>query len=165
MINYVTKNRDIVDAIALCSPELLQSLVIDQGYDINSPLSTESIYSFNRSTCGNDFVPAVEEIVALDTSFCSPFAYPLHLAILAIYRSAASYSSSKREQAFKTIQILIDNGADCNLGCNGLLILCVDKYKWALFTRKLPIHLAMTLKKYGGADKQMDDVITLLQKQ
>ena len=48
-IMNAAQRRDIADAILLRSPESLQS-IIDQGYDINTPLSTGSIYNFNLDT-------------------------------------------------------------------------------------------------------------------
>ena len=170
------KNRDIVDAITLVSPESLQSLVIDQGYDINSPLSTKSIYSFNADRISDDFDPNPQEIVALDRSYRHPVAYPIHLAIIALYKSSIpkNFSRHTKEKSLETIRILIRNGADCSLGATGLIVLHVrnykdgPNYKCVHFDsgspRNLPIHLAMTLKKYGGADEEMDEVITLLQK-
>ena len=169
------KNRDIVDAITLISPESLQSLVIDQGYDINSPLSTESIYSFNVDRIADDFNPNPEEIVALDRSYRCPIAYPLHLAIIALYNSAkpGNYNHRSIEKSLEIVKILIRNGADCNLGCKGLMVLNVENYKKGpdykivyVTDSSLPMHLAMSLKKYGGirADEKMDEVITLLQK-
>eukprot|EP00984_Skeletonema_dohrnii_P027917 scaffold17640_cov72-Skeletonema_dohrnii-CCMP3373.AAC.1 len=149
------KHRDIVDAITSSSPERLKSL-IDQGYDVNTPLFTDSIYSFNRTRAiaNSEDAPLKGEIVALDTSIADPVAYPLHLAIVSLYQSAVKTfgNNYSTDQAYETVQILLRNGADWKLGCTGLSIINTGQYKWIGFLedapRNQPIHLALYLKKY-----------------
>ncbi|KAK1737310.1 BTB/POZ domain-containing protein [Skeletonema marinoi] len=161
------KHRDIVDAITSSSPERLKSL-IDQGHDVNTPLFTDSIYSFNANS---EDEPLKEEVVALDTSIADPVAYPLHLAIVSLYQSAVkavgNYYST--DQAYETIRVLLRNGADWKLGCTGLSIINTCQYEWISFLegapRNQPIHLALFLKKYeyGKSNRYMDSAITLIE--
>eukprot|EP00984_Skeletonema_dohrnii_P027916 scaffold17639_cov67-Skeletonema_dohrnii-CCMP3373.AAC.1 len=151
------KHRDIVDAITSSSPERLKSL-IDQGHDVNTPLFTDSVYSFNRTRAiannSEDDAPEKEEVVALDTSNADAVVYPLHLAIVSLYQSAikavGNYYST--DQAYETVRVLLRNGADWKLGCIGLSIINTRQYEWISFLegapRNQPIHLALFLKKY-----------------
>lgn len=160
---------DIVDAIVSSSPDSVKAL-IDQGYKINTPLPHYSTYNFNTSSVSDDFVPKMEEIVALDTINTGARAYPLHIAIVSLYKAAAriahKYSSG---QCLEIIKILLRNGADWKLGCKNLLILNLSGYHWVCFPehpgRNQPIHLAMFLKKYQDCNSNecMDKVIRLLQ--
>ena len=164
----VAQRRDIADAIITSSPEGLQTL-IDQGYDINCPLSIESIYSFNCNTVSDDFQPSAEEIVALDTSTESNV-YPVHLAIISLFKASINFDSHSRSQSLETIRILLRNGADWKLRCAGVMILNLDKYKWVHFPqdddRDQPMHLAMHLKKYGkgSTSEYLDRVIKTIRK-
>ncbi len=185
-IIYTLKNtmhhpRDIVDAIVSSSPEGVKAL-IGQGYKINTPLPHHSIYNFNTSRISDDFEPNAEGIVALDTNNTdgrSCVAYPLHIAIVSLYKAASrivyDYSSKhdySSMQCLEVIQILLHYGADWKLGCKGLLILHLEDYKWISFPeypghsgRNQPIHLAMFLKKYQDhySNEYMDKAIRLIQ--
>ena len=162
---------DIVDAIVSSSPDSVKAL-IDQGYKINTPLHHYSTYNFNTSNVSDD-EPKTEEIVALDTinnGARSSVAYPLHIAIVSLYKAASricdDYSTG---QCLEIVRILLSNGADWKLGCKGLLILNLRDYDWVCFPehpgRNQPIHLAIFLKKYQDnySNEYMDRAIRLLQ--
>ena len=166
----VAKQMDIVDAITSSSPGCLQTL-IDQGYDINRPLSLGSMYGFNSSTASANFTPSSEEIVAWDTSRTQlRMAYPIHLAIITLFKAIVNFDSISRDQSLQTICMLFRNGADWKSECNGIMILNMKKFKWLSFpenvARNQPMHLAMFLKKYldGCNGTKIDEVIDIIQK-
>mmetsp|Transcript_15680 Transcript_15680/g.25776 ORF Transcript_15680/g.25776 Transcript_15680/m.25776 type:complete len:403 (+) Transcript_15680:138-1346(+) len=177
-IIVIAKKRDVVDAILSSTPERLKSLIDDQGYDINSRLSTESVLSFNSNTVNSKtFDPGKQEIAALCSRYPDCCAYPLHLAIIALYHSAIkenTYSTSRKyciDQSLETIRVLLHKGADWKLGCKGTMILNTNDYKWFEFPfemgRNQPIHLAIFLKKYEieGSNEYMDKAVQLIQRQ
>ncbi len=163
------KHMDIVDAITTSSPEVLQAL-IDRGYDINCPLALASMYGFNTSHVSADFKPTAEELVGWDTSCATTLVYPIHLAIITLFKAIDKYDNKSKDQSLQTIRILFRNGADWKSGCNGILILNLTKYNWLCFPdhaeRSQPMHLALYLKKYldGSDARKMDEVIKLIQK-
>ncbi|CAM9580478.1 unnamed protein product, partial [Heterosigma akashiwo] len=101
---------------------------------------------------------------------------PLHVAIVALYHAIKKdgYARHLVPQALKVIQILIDNGANVDLGSGNILLTNVQGYYYKDFEEEPPhnqaVHLALFLKNFPWSSNQnetaqyLDKAISMLQK-
>lgn len=157
--------KEIVSAILSYSPDRLQNVIDDYGAaTLGHPLmSVPRVLQTYDSSPDEDQIDTAD-VIAIHTD---GFTFPLHIAVACVYR--AIKNRRQRNEALRTIDVLISNGADIHLGTGCIYLLNIQGYIAHSFDRNWPdnhpVHLAMFLKRYpwsfyeSETDEYLDKVI------